>query len=134
MLGLAFFTGGEQQGTLILLDASALVTEFEEYQGKELRVRGFVKPGSVLLYGDEADFIIEQDGEELAVHFNGKTQLPDTFTDSSPVRVDGYLNEKNLLVASKVEAKCASKYEAEQHPEGVPYSSSTTTISTTTNP
>lgn len=108
---LAFGTGSSAD-SIVIVDTTAVVESPQKYSGDELRVRGFVKPGSVLRYGDEADFVVEQDGRELPVHFTGETQLPDTFTDSAPVRVDGHLRD-GKLIATKVEAKCASRYDAE---------------------
>jgi len=49
----------------------------------------------------------------LKVNFDGSTQLPDTFTDEAAARADGQIDEKGELLANRVEAKCASKYEAE---------------------
>ncbi len=111
-LGLLAFGTGSSADSIVIVDTTAVVDNPRKYTADELRVRGFVKPGSVLRYGDEAEFIVEQDGRELPVHFTGETQLPDTFTDSAPVRVDGHLKE-GKLIATKVEAKCASKYDAE---------------------
>ena len=116
LLSLALFTGGSKKGTLILADASVVAADLDTYSGKELRIRGFVKPGSILRYGDEARFVITHEQKEMKVRFTGETQLPDTFTDGAPVRADGHL-ENNLFVASRVEAKCASKYETEYVPQ-----------------
>ena len=57
-------------------------------------MRGFVKPGSILRYGDKADFVMTLDGRDLKVHFDGGTQLPDTFTDAAPVRADGRMDAR----------------------------------------
>lgn len=120
-----FFLTGEKKAAIVLADADAVATNLVSFQEKEIRVRGFVKPGSVLRYGDKADFIITLSGKEVPVHFDGSTQLPDTFSDGAPVRADGTLDASNRLVSNKVEAKCASKYETDYakgqrpHPESV---------------
>ncbi|MCE9596921.1 MAG: cytochrome c maturation protein CcmE [Spirochaetia bacterium] len=110
---MVYLTGPSRKTSVILVDATAVVTDPAKYHEHELRVRGFVKPGSVLRYGDKADFIMTLDGRDLKVHFNGETQLPDTFADNAPVRADGHLSPDMLLVSNKIEAKCASKYEAD---------------------
>lgn len=111
MFALFFFTGSGKKG-LVLADASLVAATPDKFAEDELRVRGFVKAGSVIRYGRKADFTITLDGKDLPVHFDGSTQLPDTFTDGAPVRADGIL-VNGKLVSHKVEAKCASKYEAD---------------------
>lgn len=112
LLGLFFFTGGSGAQSVLLLDADVLAANPDDYRGRELRVRGFVKPGSIIRYGEKADFIIENEGAEFSVHYDGRTQLPDTFGDGAPVRADGQVTDGRLL-STRVEAKCASKYEAD---------------------
>jgi len=112
-LALLFFFTGERKSALVLADADRVAVNPASFEDKELRVRGFVKPGSVLRYGDSADFIITLEGKEVPVHFDGSTQLPDTFSDGAPVRADGRLDASHRLVSTKVEAKCASKYDAD---------------------
>jgi cytochrome c-type biogenesis protein CcmE len=52
--------------------------------------------------------------------------IPDTFTDSVDVVVEGRLDDANTFQATVLLAKCASRYEnapgnpAAQHPDGVP--------------
>ncbi|HNJ04198.1 MAG TPA: cytochrome c maturation protein CcmE, partial [Leptospiraceae bacterium] len=120
LAAMVIFTGGSKNTSVMLADASHVVDQPSKYQEHELRVRGFVKPGTILRYGDKADFVMTLDGRDLKVHFDGGTQLPDTFTDAAPVRADGRLapDTAGLLVANKVEAKCASKYEADYAKKG----------------
>ncbi len=109
LLGLYFLSG--TGGTSVLLaNASDVADRPQDFLDRELRVRGFVKPGTILRMGDKAEFVVELDGKNLPVLYNGNSQLPDTFGDAAPVRVDGHL-EDGKLMAHKVEAKCASKYD-----------------------
>jgi len=94
-----------------LIDASALAATPSEYSGKNLRVRGFVKAGSLTRKGTKADFILEFENREFPVHFNGAKILPDTFKEGARARVDGRI-QNGVLVSDHVETKCASKYEA----------------------
>lgn len=113
LAAMVFATGGRKNTAIVLADVPAVVKEPARYEDQELRVRGFVKPGSVVRYGEKADFVLTLDGQDLKVHFNGDTQLPDSFADNAPVRADGRLSGQGMMVSHKLEAKCASKYEAE---------------------
>ncbi len=111
---IAFFSSSETSFTL--LDASELAIHPDKYDGDNLRVRGNVKIGSVVREGREARFILELDNSEIPVHFTGKNLLPDAFKEGVKARVDGkYKN--GILTADHVEAKCASKYEADYKQE-----------------
>jgi cytochrome c-type biogenesis protein CcmE len=139
IIALTLSTGGDQGDSIIVVDTIKVVADPAKYDGEELRMRGFVKTGTILRYGNKADFIVEQEGSEIPVHFNGDTILPDTFADGAPVRVDGHLIKSDAtpkLLATKVEAKCASKYEADYaegarpaagplHPDAIPLKIST---------
>lgn len=111
---IAFFSSMETSFTL--LDASELANYPDKYDGDNLRVRGNVKVGSVIREGREARFILELDNKEIPVHFTGKNLLPDAFKEGIKARVDGKY-KSGVLVADHVEAKCASKYEAEYKQE-----------------
>jgi cytochrome c-type biogenesis protein CcmE len=109
LLGIAFLSSPDTSYTL--LDASDLAANPSKYEDDNLRVRGFVKVGSLVREGKKARFELEFNDRTIPVHFDGKTLLPDAFKEGIRARVDGkYKN--NILEASHVEAKCASKYEA----------------------
>ena len=111
---MAFGLGGGGQSSVIpILDLSELVDAPHKFHEREVRVRGFVKTGSILHHHrDQAEFIMEQEGRELKISYTGETQLPDTFADGVPVRADGQLKTDNTFRSTRIEAKCASKYEA----------------------
>jgi cytochrome c-type biogenesis protein CcmE len=46
------------------------------------------------------------------VSYVGNDPLPDTFVDKSQALVEGSLARNGNFVAERVQAKCASKYEA----------------------
>ncbi len=112
LFGLYLFSGSLIEESVVIADADTIASHPDRYQNRELRVRGFVKPGSIVRTANQASFIIEHNGKELPVFFTGKTQLPDTFADAAAIRADGHLKD-GQLVSTRVEAKCASKYEAE---------------------
>ena len=76
------------------------------------RVHGFVLEGSIEknLPAGYVDFVIRGEGDgTLAVRYDG-IDVPDLFADGAEVVVEGRLHEGHF-VASRVMAKCPSKYE-----------------------
>lgn len=110
LAGIAFFSA--QETAYKLLDASELAANPKQYTDSNLRVRGFVKVGSLIREGKGARFELELDDRTVPIHFTGETLLPDAFKEGARARVDGQWKD-GVLVANHVEAKCASKYEAE---------------------
>ncbi|WCL49156.1 cytochrome c maturation protein CcmE domain-containing protein [Leptospira sp. GIMC2001] len=109
LAGIAFFSA--QETAYKLLDASELAANPARYKGDNLRVRGFVKLGSLVREGRTAKFELELEDRNVPVFFTGENLLPDAFKEGARARVDGHW-ENGTLVANHVEAKCASKYEA----------------------
>lgn len=79
---------------------------------QRMRIGGTVKPGSIARHTGRVDFVLQGEGKSLPVSYTGLDPLPDTFVDSSQALVEGRLAANGTLVADKVQAKCASKYEA----------------------
>lgn len=82
-------------------------------EGARLRVAGVVVPGSITRGDDGVSFQISQASDMLSVHYVGRDPLPDTLVDEAEAVVEGYLQGDGNFEAHKVQAKCASKYEAE---------------------
>jgi cytochrome c-type biogenesis protein CcmE len=80
--------------------------------GKRLRVGGDVEPGSIVRKGHEVEFTMRQDALRLKVVYSGTGPLPDTFRDGAQALADGKMGANGVFQASKIQAKCASKYEA----------------------
>jgi cytochrome c-type biogenesis protein CcmE len=76
------------------------------------RVGGDVAAHSIVREGNFTKFTLSQDKLTLNVIYTGKDPLPDTFKDGAQALVDGKLGNDGVFQASKVQAKCASKYEA----------------------
>jgi cytochrome c-type biogenesis protein CcmE len=81
-------------------------------QGQRIRVGGDVKPGSITKAGSNVTFQLHQGAQTLQVQYAGTDPLPDTFKDNAQALADGKLGPDGVFVASKIQAKCASKYEA----------------------
>ena len=48
----------------------------------------------------------------MKVAYTGTDPLPDTFRDGAQALADGRMGRDGVFHASKIQAKCASKYEA----------------------
>ncbi len=84
----------------------------DQAKGKRLRVGGDVQPGSIVRNGAEVTFVMHQDAKMLKVVYSGIDPLPDTFKDGAQALADGKLGPDGVFQATKIQAKCASKYEA----------------------
>jgi cytochrome c-type biogenesis protein CcmE len=80
--------------------------------GKRLRVGGDVEDGSIVRTGRQVAFSLNQDKLRLKVIYDGTDPLPDTFRAGAQALVDGKMERDGVFRASKIQAKCASKYEA----------------------
>jgi cytochrome c-type biogenesis protein CcmE len=79
---------------------------------QRMRVGGDIRAGSIQRLPGRVDFVIEQEGRSLLVSYVGRDPLPDTFVDGAQALVEGKRMPDGRFVAEKVQAKCASKYEA----------------------
>jgi len=80
--------------------------------GQRLRVGGDVATGSIQHVGNEVRFVLVQDKTTLRVAYTGIDPLPDTFKDGAQALADGKLDKDGVFRAARIQAKCASKYEA----------------------
>ncbi|MGA8025882.1 MAG: cytochrome c maturation protein CcmE [Bryobacteraceae bacterium] len=88
-------------------------------QGERLRVGGDVQPGSIAKNGGRVSFVLHQGATTLSVVYSGSDPLPDTFKDNAQALADGRLGPDGVFEASKIQAKCASKYEAKPSQRGL---------------
>jgi cytochrome c-type biogenesis protein CcmE len=91
----------------------------KQAQDHKLRVGGDVKPGSIVKSGTETAFVLHQGVTTLNVVYSGSDPLPDTFRDNAQALADGRLGSDGVFRANKIQAKCASKYEAKPNQKGV---------------
>lgn len=82
-------------------------------ENQRLRVGGDIQEGSIERLRGRVDFIIAQEGRTLRVSYVGNEPLPDTFVDGAQALVEGKRMPDGRFLAEKVQAKCASKYEAD---------------------
>lgn len=85
----------------------------DRVRSQRLRVGGQVVPGSIRRNGRRVEFLLQQGSDRLPVIYVGTDPLPDTFKDEAEALVDGRMGADGVFQAHKLQAKCASKYEAE---------------------
>ena len=98
------------------------VAEYSNMQGqlhgKTVKVAGDVVEGSIDRGRNPMEFVISNQGKMLRVRYVGKDLIPDTFKDGSQALVEGSIAQDGVFQARHIEAKCASKYEAEYEKKG----------------
>ena len=93
----------------------------------QLRVEGFVQPGSIVPDGPNVTFVMNQyeshspkasSGRLLKVVYKGSEPPPDTFKDDAMAVASGTYGRDGVFHATGLQAKCASKYAPSQplHP------------------
>ncbi len=98
------------------------VTVSELVSGKgarnRVRVGGVVAPDSIERRGGTVKFRLAQDALSVPVTYVGTDTLPDTFVGGAQAIIEGNYAPDGTFRAEKIQAKCASKYQAA--PPGVP--------------
>lgn len=93
---------------------------------KRIRVGGDVAEGSIVRRAESVEFVLHQQDESMEVArilnvvYTGSDPLPDTFRDRAQALCDGVLRADGKFEATKIQAKCASKYEAAPGEEAAP--------------
>ena len=96
---------------------------------QRIRVGGDVQPGSIVKNGSRVTFTLHQNARVLNVVYTGTDPLPDTFKDNAQALADGRLGPDGTFEASKIQAKCASKYEAKPGQRGTSHEGAPTKVS-----
>jgi len=85
---------------------------------RRVRVGGVVAQGSIERRGGKVMFRLAQDAKSIPVTYVGSDTLPDTFKDGAQAIVDGDYQANGDFRAEKIQAKCASKYQAAPGSQG----------------
>jgi cytochrome c-type biogenesis protein CcmE len=104
---------GFQESKAYYITVNEYAIMHNQLQGKTVKVAGDVVQGSIDRGKIPMEFVISSQGQELRVRYVGKDVIPDTFKDGSQALVEGVVSQTGVFQASHIEAKCASKYEAE---------------------
>jgi cytochrome c-type biogenesis protein CcmE len=83
-------------------------------------VGGDIAAGSIERNGANVSFTLSQEKLQLKVVYSGIDPLPDTFRPGAQALADGKLGSDGVFHATKIQAKCASKYEAAPTVKGNP--------------
>lgn len=85
----------------------------DSLQGETVKLAGDVVTGSIDRNKSQMEFIISSRDNSIKVRYIGKDIIPDTFTDGAKALVEGTIAPDGVFQAHHIEARCASKYEAE---------------------
>lgn len=109
--------------------ADAVIARASELQGQRIQMGGFVKDGTILNKKGTLEYQFEvipveeemkhpeAKGRTVPVRYTGI--VPDTFFEpNAQVIVSGELKTDNVFHATKLVAKCPSKYEASEKEDG----------------
>ena len=92
------------------------VTVGELVNGKaardRVRVGGVVALDSIERHGGTVTFRLAQENLSVPVTYVGSDTLPDTFVGGAQAIVEGNFTSDGTFRAQKIQAKCASKYQA----------------------
>ena len=101
---------GFQQSKTYYVTVSELTGAGKSRQ--RVRVGGDVAAGSIERRGGQLTFRLAQDAKSIPVVYVGTDTLPDTFVDGAQAIVEGNYTAGGEFRAEKIQAKCASKYQA----------------------
>ena len=79
---------------------------------QHVRVGGTIDPGSIQRNGEILTFRLSQGQDMIPVTYDGSATLPDDFKGGAKAVVEGSYLANGTFRAEKVQAKCASKYQA----------------------
>ena len=101
---------GFQSSATYYYTVSELVERGSSIYGQNVRVNGWVSPGSVEREPSSPilRFTLTEGGRSLPVVYHGV--VPDAFKAGSEVVVEGYLNANGVLQSETMMTKCPSKY------------------------
>ena len=84
------------------------IKELPEVENKKIRIGGMVKDSSIVLESENVYFIITDFKNEINVSYSGL--VPNLFQEGKGVVAEGFLKDKNFLMAEKILAKHDENY------------------------
>ena len=75
---------------------------------KKIRIGGMVKKNSIIISGEEINFIVTDFKNEIKVSYSGT--VPNLFSEERGAVVEGKLNDKSYLIADRILAKHDENY------------------------
>jgi cytochrome c-type biogenesis protein CcmE len=93
---------------------------------ERVRVGGVVALDSIERRGGQVTFRLTQNTDSIPVSYVGADVLPDTFRGGAQAIIEGSWAPEGYFRADKIQAKCASKYQATPPQPGAPSSPNST--------
>ncbi len=84
------------------------IKNINELSDKKIRVGGLVKKGSILSSAEKINFVITDFKNEISVSYKGA--VPNLFAEGKGVVAEGFLKDRNFLIAKKILAKHDENY------------------------
>ena len=84
------------------------IKSLPELSKKKIRVGGMVKKNSLVVDSEKINFIITDFKNEIQVTFS--VTVPNLFSEEKGVVAEGYLKDRNFLIAKKILAKHDENY------------------------
>ena len=104
---------GYEEGKAYYKTADEFVKLDRASQSRRIRLMGDVAKGSISHDGGVLAFSVTLNGATVPIVYRGSDPLPDTFKDGVQALVEGTMGPDGVFVGQKIQAKCASKYEAD---------------------
>ena len=79
-----------------------------EIEDKKIRIGGMVKSQSIVINSDKITFIVSDLKNEINVSYSGS--VPNLFEEGKGVVAEGFLKDRNFLIADKILAKHDENY------------------------
>ena len=84
------------------------IKNLSEINNKKIRIGGMVKNQSIIVNSDKVIFIVTDFKNEISVSYSGL--VPNLFEEGKGVVAEGFLKDRNFLVADKILAKHDENY------------------------
>ena len=84
------------------------IKNLSEINNKKIRIGGMVKSQSIIVNSDKVIFIVTDFKNEINVIYSGL--VPNLFEEGKGVVAEGFLKDRNFLIADKILAKHDENY------------------------
>ena len=96
------------KNNVVYFQSPSEIKSLVEINKKKIRVGGIVKKKSVSINSEEINFVITDFKNEINVTFSGA--VPNLFAEGKGVVAEGFLKDRNYLLATKILAKHDENY------------------------
>tara|TARA_Y100000588_G_C13504422_1_gene606659 strand:- start:90 stop:509 length:420 start_codon:yes stop_codon:yes gene_type:complete len=93
---------------VIYFQSPTEIRNLSEINNRKIRIGGMVKDHSILINTDKITFVITDFKNEINVSYSGA--VPNLFEEGKGVVAEGFLKDRNFLIADKILAKHDENY------------------------